>query len=214
VATHGQVPRGRPNLEVGDAHWESPLEREWETLRDLLVEKLAHILRRKERSESIPKVTTLKSSRKPNYPLSMEILRRWKFLIGLKKHFKVYDYSENLKAQITIFNLNGKDSIWWEDLKNVKRIHEKELSWKQFEKHFKKKYLSEKYFDEKTKEFYELKLGQLNIEEYINKFLELLRYVPYIKDEKVKVQRFINGLHQTYRNKIEFDEPKTLEDTI
>jgi hypothetical protein len=106
----------------------------------------------------------------------------------LKKYFRVHDYSENLKARITIFNLNGKASIWWEDLRNVKGIHEKDLSWKQFEKYFKKKYLSEKYYDGKTKEFYELKLGQLTIDEYINKFLELMRYVPYIKDEKVKMQ--------------------------
>jgi hypothetical protein len=47
-------------------------------VRDFLVEKLAHILRRKERSESIPKVMTLKSSRKPNHSLSMEILRKGK----------------------------------------------------------------------------------------------------------------------------------------
>jgi hypothetical protein len=93
-----------------------------------------------------------------------------------------------LKARIATFNLNGKASIWWEDLKNVKGIHEEYLSWKRFEKHFKKKYLSEKYFDEKTKEFYELKLVQLIVEEYVNKFLELMRYVPYIKEEKVKVQ--------------------------
>jgi hypothetical protein len=38
--------------------------------------------------------------------------------------------------------------------------------------------------------------------------------VPYIKDEKVKMQRFISGLPQPFQNKIEFDEPKTLEDTI
>jgi hypothetical protein len=93
----------------------------------------------------------------------------------------------------------------------VKGIHEKDLSWKQFEKYFKKKYLSEKYFDGKTKEFYELKLGQLTIDEYINKFLEMIRYVPYIKDEKVKMQRFISGLPQSFRDIIEFDEPKTLE---
>jgi hypothetical protein len=62
----------------------------------------------------------------------------------------------------------------------VKGIHEKDLSWKQFEKYF-KKYMSEKYFDGKTKELYELKLGHLTIEDYINKFLELTRYVPYIK---------------------------------
>jgi hypothetical protein len=96
----------------------------------------------------------------------------------------------------------------------VKGIHEKELSWKQFEKYFKKKYMSEKYFDGKTKEFYELKLGELTIDEYINKFPELIRYVPYIKDEKVEMQRFISGISQSFWNRIEFDEPKTLEDTI
>jgi hypothetical protein len=74
--------------------------------------------------------------------------------------------------------------------------------------------LSDKYFDGKNKEFYELKLGQLSIEEYINKFLKLLRYVAYIKDEKEKSQQFISGLPQTYWNRIEFDEPNTLEDNI
>jgi hypothetical protein len=117
------------------------------------------------------------------------------WLLGLKKYLRVHDYSENLKVRITIFNLNGKASILCEDLRNVKGIHEKDLSWKQFEKYFKKKYLSEKYFkkkylsekysDGKTKEFYELKLGQLTIEEYIIKFLELIRYVPYIKDATI-----------------------------
>jgi hypothetical protein len=43
-------------------------------------------------------------------------------------------------------------------------------------------YQSERYYDEKTKEFYELKQGQLTIDEYINKFIELMRYVPYIKE--------------------------------
>jgi hypothetical protein len=74
--------------------------------------------------------------------------------------------------------------------------------------------LSERYFDEKAKEFYELKLEQLTMQEYVNKFIDLLRYVPYIKAEKAKAQRFISGLPKEYRNRIEFDEPKTLEDTI
>ena len=41
-----------------------------------------------------------------------------------------------------------------------------------------------------------------------------MRYVPYIKDEKVKVQRFISGLPKSFQDIIEFHEPKTLEDTI
>jgi hypothetical protein len=48
--------------------------------------------------------------------------------------------------------------------------------------------------DGKTKEFYELGLGKLTIDEFVNKFLVLLRYAPYTKDEKVKMQWFIRGL--------------------
>jgi hypothetical protein len=52
----------------------------------------------------------------------------------LKKYFKVHDY-KNLKVQIAIFYLNGKASIWWEDIMNVKGIHEKDLSWKKIDKY-------------------------------------------------------------------------------
>jgi hypothetical protein len=34
------------------------------------------------------------------------------------------------------------------------------------------------------KEFFELKLGNMTMEEYEKKFLKLIRYVSYIKDEK------------------------------
>ena len=52
------------------------------------------------------------------------------------------------------------------------------------------------------------------MEEYANKFLELLRYVRYIRDEKVKIQCFLSVLPQSYKEKIEFYEPRTLEEAI
>ena len=79
--------------------------------------------------------------------------------------------------------------------------------WKQFKKYFKQKYLSDRYYNDKIKELHELKLGQLTMEEYANKFLELLRYVRYIRVDKVKIQRFLSGLPQSYKYGIEFDEP-------
>ena len=77
-----------------------------------------------------------------------------------------------------------------------------------------KKYLSESYYERKTKEFYELKLGQMTMEDLINKFLELLRFVPYIKKEKVKVQQFLSCLPQSYKDRIEFENPKTLDEVF
>jgi hypothetical protein len=31
------------------------------------------------------------------------------------------------------------------------------------------------------------------MDDYVKRFIELLRYVPYIKDEKVKIQHFLSG---------------------
>ena len=51
-------------------------------------------------------------------------------------------------------------------------------------------------------ELFELKLGSMNMDSYENKFLELLKYVDFIKGEKVNIQRFLRGLTESYRDKI------------
>jgi len=47
-------------------------------------------------------------------------------------------------------------------------------------------------------------------EEYTNNFFKLQRYVPYIKDEKTNIQRYVSRLPQA----IEYNDPKTLVDVI
>jgi hypothetical protein len=66
---------------------------------------------------------------------------------------------------------------------------------------FRKKYLSENLYDKKMQEFFELRLGSITMGEYENKFLGLLNYVGFIKDEKVKIQRFLSGLPSFYKEK-------------
>jgi len=63
-------------------------------------------------------------------------------------------------------------------------------------------------------EFFELKLGNMTMQEYEKNFLELLRYVDFIRDEKVKIQCFLSRLPTYYKDKINYDEPKTLEEAI
>ena len=109
-------------------------------------------------------------------------------LYGMKKYFHIYNYSNQLNERMEIYNLSGKADIWWQDLKRVKGIKEKEVNWSTFKRYFKKKFLSEQYQEERAKEFYELKLGSMTMKDLNNKFLSLLRYVPYLVDEKLKVQ--------------------------
>ena len=54
----------------------------------------------------------------------------------------------------------------------------------------------------------------MTMEELINKFLDLLRFVPYIKEEKVKVQSFLSCKPQAYKDIIEFDNLKTLDEVL
>ena len=64
------------------------------------------------------------------------------------------------------------------------------------------------------KEFFELKLSSMTIDEYERRFLELLKYVPFIKDETINIQRYLSGLPPSIGDKIQYYDPKTLEETI
>jgi hypothetical protein len=41
-----------------------------------------------------------------------------------------------------------------------------------------------------------------------------LKYVAFIKDEQVKIQRYLSGLPSFINEKIQYDDPKTFEKTI
>eukprot|EP00253_Pinus_taeda_P019416 PITA_19416 len=124
------------------------------------------------------------------------------WLINMNKYFQLYEYDHNLKARLAIFQLQGKATLWWEEIKIVKAVSERTITWEKFQKYFKERYLIERFYDEKAREFHDLRLGQQTMDEFINRFTSLLRYVPYIKEEKAKVQR------------IEFDNPRTMDEAI
>ena len=43
---------------------------------------------------------------------------------------------------------------------------------------------------------------------------ELLKYVPFIKDATVKIQRYLSGLPSSISDKIQYDDPKTMKETM
>jgi hypothetical protein len=73
------------------------------------------------------------------------------WLLDIKKYFQIYNYSNNMKVRMSIYNLKGKAIIWWQDLKLAKGLKEKQMEWYDFKKYFKKQYLSESYYERKNK---------------------------------------------------------------
>lgn len=88
------------------------------------------------------------------------------------------------------------------------------VSWEEFQKQFKSEYLSDHYYDDRAKEFHELRLGPLTMYEFLAKFKNLLRYVRYMKEEKTKVQRLLNCLLASYKEKIEFYNLKLMDEVV
>ena len=57
-------------------------------------------------------------------------------------------------------------------------------------------------------------MDSMTVDAFINIFLDLLHYVPYIKDEKVKIQHFLGCLPPNFRERISFEIPKNLDTTL
>jgi hypothetical protein len=136
------------------------------------------------------------------------------WFLGLRKYFQVNNYSSNMEARIATYHLHGKVAVWWDQLKQVEHVNESGITWKQFKKYFQKEYLSEHFYDNKMQEFFEIKLGSMTMAEYEKKFLVFLKYVKFIGDEKVNIQIFLSGFPTFYKEKIKYDEPKTLTEAI
>jgi hypothetical protein len=136
------------------------------------------------------------------------------WLLGMRKYFQLQNYSSHAEGGIDIYQLKGEASIWWYQRVQVQHVREKNATWREFKRHFENKYLTKSYYDKKMKEFFELKIGSMSIDEYERIFLELLKYVHFIKNEKVKIQRYLSGLPYVISDNIQYDDPKTMEETI
>ena len=63
-------------------------------------------------------------------------------------------------------------------------------------------------------ELFEIQLGNMTMEECEKIFLELLSYVDFIQEDKVKIQHLLSGLPTFYKDQINYDEPLTLKECI
>jgi hypothetical protein len=88
------------------------------------------------------------------------------WLLGMRKYFQLQNYSSHAEGRIAMYKLKGKASMWWDQLVQVHHVRDKDITWKEFKRYFERKYLTKRYYDRKMKELFELKLGNMTIDEY------------------------------------------------
>jgi hypothetical protein len=99
----------------------------------------------------------------------------------------LHNYFAWVEGRISIYQLKGKETMWWDQYVQVQYIDENKVTWREFKRYFQEKYLTKIYYDKKMKDFFELKLRSMMIDEYEIIFLDLLKYATFIKDDQVKI---------------------------
>jgi hypothetical protein len=57
-----------------------------------------------------------------------EDVKTW--LLGMRRYFQLHNYSSQEEGIISIYQLKGKASMWWDQLVKVQHIDEKKITWR------------------------------------------------------------------------------------
>ena len=50
-------------------------------------------------------------------------------MTDMGKYFQIYEYTNKLKAQLAAYQLRGKATLWWEEIRTVRKIDEEQVTW-------------------------------------------------------------------------------------
>jgi hypothetical protein len=128
--------------------------------------------------------------------------------------FALRDYTSSMKVRMAVFQLKGSALLWWKTLLLQLNMAVEDMSWELFQEWFRERYLSEEFIEHQLNEFNALRQGGRTVPEYKARFMELLRYAPYLNMEKIKVNRFVFGFNSSLRAKVRILMPQTLHDVV
>ncbi|XP_017630901.1 uncharacterized protein LOC108473700 [Gossypium arboreum] len=82
----------------------------------------------------------------------------------------------------------------------VSVVPQERVTWEFFKEEFQKKYSSERFIDQKRKEFLDLKQGRMTVTEYEREFVRLSKYARVCVSSEAKMcRRFEDGLNKDIR---------------
>ncbi|WOH04359.1 hypothetical protein DCAR_0623768 [Daucus carota subsp. sativus] len=129
-----------------------------------------------------------------------------------KRVFNMMHCGDEEKFDYAVSLLQDDAYDWWETVPNSDAQPPK-LTWDDFQREFKDKYMPEIYRDEKQREFLNLKQGNMTVAEYEVKFTQLSQYASsMVATERDKCRRFEEGLKYEIRSKITIGELRSYTD--
>jgi hypothetical protein len=117
------------------------------------------------------------------------------WLKGVKKKLVIAQCTDHEKVLFAAHQLYGTAANWWETYCNT-HVNVDTITWNEFMVCFRTHYVPRGTMKLKRKEFTDLKLSGMTVNEYLNSFIQLSRYAPdKISTDEKKQDVFLNGLN-------------------
>jgi hypothetical protein len=99
------------------------------------------------------------------------------WLKGVEKKLVIAQWTDREKVLFAAHQLYGTAANWWETYCNT-HVNVDAITWNEFKAHFCTHYVPHGTMKLNRKEFADLKEGGMTVNEYLNSFIQLLRYAP------------------------------------
>ena len=110
--------------------------------------------------------------------------------------------------------LQGDAYDWWETVPRA-LVRPTVLTYEDFLRLFRNKYLPEVYRDEKLREFLNLRQRTLSVADYEVRFTQLSHYAPMmVATERDRCRRFEEGLHYEIQSRLALSDVRNYEDLL
>ena len=143
----------------------------------------------------------------PEFDGKFDVQKAETWLMKMEKIFEVLEVTDYQKVILATFTFTDEAEHWWRNTKGVLQVRNVQLTWESFLEEFHEKYFPRSIQDEKETEFINLKQedGDMSVDTYVAKFIELSRYSSYLKkcdDEPWKTEKLERGFKPEIRDRV------------
>ncbi|XP_035550038.1 uncharacterized protein LOC118349468 [Juglans regia] len=156
--------------------------------------------------------------RTPAFTGEVDPMRARRWIQDLERTFEVCGCTEAQMVLYGSYMLQGEAANWWETKRILLEMELGSLaavSWQRFKKEFDDRFFPVSMRRQKVQEFNNLVQGDMTVEQYARKFMDLGRFAPHlIATEELRVERFQEGLRHEICRQVAYLRIKDFQELV
>jgi hypothetical protein len=119
---------------------------------------------------------------------------------AVEKQLNIAQCNDLEKVLYASGQLQGTAQTWWESYQVARPDNAPPVTWNEFVRDFRARHIPEGVIELKQEEFKNLRMGQMSVSEYHDKFTQLARYAPNeVREDADKQRLFLKGIYYDLR---------------